>query len=434
MKRVTATAIGLILLGGGIRSQEIMTLSQAISTGLTNNYGIIISRTQLQEARNNASIGNAGMLPEVGVTAAYTKAVNNVKMDVISGSELDKTGAPADLLTAGLGLNWRLFDGLGMFITYEKLKKIEEAGDLNARQTVENTVARIISAYYDIVRQEQVLRMLEEQVAISKFRLEVAKMRYDTGTGSEMEYLKSRVEMNADIAALSGQKTLAMNAKAILNDLLSREVTTAFSVEDSIPAGRALVYDSLRVALGAGNRELQLARNSRSLGELDVRSATAKMYPTLDYFAGLNFYRSETQAHFIRYNRYYGPSMGLTLNMKLFDGMNRKREYKNALLSLETYDLGLKQAENGLSSVLFQVYNEYRNQQELNTFETENLQLAVRNMDLAKEAYRTGSISSLQLREVQDDLLKARSRLLTARYNVKVTETGLLLMTGGLVN
>jgi outer membrane protein TolC len=120
--------------------------------------------------------------------------------------------------------------------------------------------------------------------------------------------------------------------------------------------------------------------------------------------------------------------------MKLFDGMNRKREYRNAVLSLENYDLGIKQAENGLSSELFRLYNEYRNQVELAGFELQNLDLALRNMKLAKDAYASGSISSLQLREVQDDLLSARSRLITARYNVTITETGLLLLTGGLVN
>jgi outer membrane protein TolC len=321
-----------------------------------------------------------------------------------------------------------------MFITYDKLKKIEEISELGAKITVENTVARIITAYWDIVRQEQELLMLGEQVAISQFRLDLAKMRFETGTGSEMEFLKSRVEMNADIAALSNQKTLALNAKATLNDLLSREVTTAFTVEDSIPAARGLVYDSLRVALNSQNRDLQLARKNRQVGELGVKSAAASQYPTLDYFAGMNFYRSETEAHFIQYNRYFGPTMGLTLNMKLFDGMNRKREYRNAVLSLENYDLGIKQAENGLSSELFRLYNEYRNQVELAGFELQNLDLALRNMKLAKDAYASGSISSLQLREVQDDLLSARSRLITARYNVTITETGLLLLTGGLVN
>jgi outer membrane protein TolC len=434
MKRAIASGFFLLALWCGTSGQERMTLDQAISTGLANNYGIIISGNQVQEARNNATRGNAGMLPEIGVNAGYTKAVNNVQMDVISGSELNKKGAPSDLMTAGLGLNWRLFDGLNMFITYDKLKKIEEISELGAKITVENTVARIITAYWDIVRQEQELLMLGEQVAISQFRLDLAKMRFETGTGSEMEFLKSRVEMNADIAALSNQKTLALNAKATLNDLLSREVTTAFTVEDSIPAARGLVYDSLRVALNSQNRDLQLARKNRQVGELGVKSAAASQYPTLDYFAGMNFYRSETEAHFIQYNRYFGPTMGLTLNMKLFDGMNRKREYKNALLSLESIDLGIRQTESGLSSELFRLYNEYRNQMELTGFELQNLDLALRNMKLAKDAYATGSISSLQLREVQDDLLGARSRLITARYNVKVTETGLLLLTGGLVN
>ena len=95
----------------GIRGQELMTLEQAVSIGLTNNYGIIISQNRLEQAKNNATRGNAGMLPEIGVNAAYTKAINNVKMEVVTtDTPLEKPAAPSDLVTGGLGMNWRIFD------------------------------------------------------------------------------------------------------------------------------------------------------------------------------------------------------------------------------------------------------------------------------------------------------------------------------------
>lgn len=423
----------LILLFSGLRCQELLTVEQAVSIGLTNNYGIIISQNQLEQAKNNATRGNAGMLPEVGLNAGFTKAFNNVKMEVVTGSKLDEPNAQSDLLTAGLGMNWRIFDGLNMFITYDKLRKVEEASDLSAKITVENTVAGIIAAYYEIVKQERILRMLEEQVDISKFKMEIAKMRFETGTGSEMDYLKSRVELNADIANLSKQNTLAENSKTMLNDLLSRDVRTPFAVEDSIPAGKELVYESLLTSMGESNRNLQLARKNKQVGELDVKSAAAVQWPTLTWFAGLNYYRNETDAHFIKYNRYFGPATGLSLNMNLFDGLNQRRQYRNSLLALETYDVTVKQAENRLASLLLQIYNEYRNQVELSGFEVENLDLALRNMELAKESYSVGSISDLQLREVKEDLLNARSRLIIAQTNVKMTETELLLLAGRLV-
>jgi outer membrane protein TolC len=90
--------------------------------------------------------------------------------------------------------------------------------------------------------------------------------------------------------------------------------------------------------------------------------------------------------------------------------------------------------ESQLLASLARIFNEYRNQLEMIGFERENLQLAVRNLEIARESYAVGSISSLQLREVQEDLLTARNRLLTAEFNVKLTETELLLLSGKLVS
>jgi outer membrane protein TolC len=205
-------------------------------------------------------------------------------------------------------------------------------------------------------------------------------------------------------------------------------------VADTIPVAEGLVYDTLLLSLQKANRNLQLTTKNKQIAELDVKSAQATQWPTLNYYAGFNYYRNETAANFIQYNRNYGPSMGLTLNMKIFDGLNQKRQYKNAVLSLQTYELGVKQMESQLLASLARIFNEYRNQLEMIGFERENLQLAVRNLEIARESYAVGSISSLQLREVQEDLLTARNRLLTAEFNVKLTETELLLLSGKLVS
>jgi len=433
MKKIAASGLCLFILIGAVRSQEMMTLDQAVSIGLTNNYGILMSRIAVRTAKNNASPGNAGMLPSVGVNAGYTKGLNDARVKVATGSELDNPRAESDLLTGGIGLNWTVFDGLNMFITYDKLKKIEQASELGGKIAIENTVAEIVAGYYDIVHLGTIREMFEEQVAISKFRCDQAKMRFETGAGSEMEYLKSRVELNADIANLSTRKTLLENSKTTLNDLLSREVTTDFTVTDSIPVDTSLNYDTLLLSLMSANRNLHLADKTRQIAELDVKTTQACQWPTLTYFAGFNYYRNETEANFIQYNRYFGPTTGLTLNMKIFDGLNQKRKYKNAVLSLESHDLAVKQLESELQAHLSRIYNEYRDQQEMIGFERENLELAVRNMELAKQSYQVGAISSLELREMQEDLLMARTRLATAQFNVKLTETELLLLTGQLV-
>ena len=433
MKKIAVTGLLFLFFSGWAESQELLSLDKAVEIGLANNYGIIIAQKSQQVAHNNATPGNAGMLPSVGLNAAYVNGVSDAWVKVVSGSELDNGNAHSDLITAGVGLTWTVFDGLKMFITWDKLNKLEEMSELSAKITMENTVSKIIGSYYDIIRQEKVRQILMEQVEISRFRLELAKMRFETGTGSEMEYLKARVELNADVAALSNQKTLFENSKTTLNNLLSRDVNIPFEVKDTIVVSDTLKYNSLRLLMNKANRNLILAARNKQVGQLELKTARANQWPTLDFYTNYNYSRSETEANLIQFNRNFGPSLGLSLTMKIFDGLNLSRQYKNAAISVQTDDLEIKQIENRLEAYLTWIFNDYRNQIQLIGFEQENLLLAKKNMEIAKESYATGSISSLQLREVQQDLLTAGTRLVTAEFKAKLTETELLLLSGKLI-
>jgi len=433
MKKIILTGLLCCSLAGWLSGQEILTLDKAVSTGLENNFGIIIAHNSLQIARQNVTPGNAGMLPTLAVNGGYLYGYSDASVNVVTGSELKNASANSNLITAGVGLTWTVFDGLKMFITYDKLKKLEAVSELSAKITVENTIARIMASYYEIVRQGRVTEIFTEQVSISRFRLELAKMRFETGTGSELEYLKARVELNADVAALSDQQTSYKNSKITLNDLLSRDVNTLFEVKDTILISRVLQYDSLRASMKQANRHILMAVINKRVSQMELQTARANQWPTLDFYAGYDYYRLETEANFINYNRHAGPSVGLSLSMNLFNGMNLNRQVKNAAISLQTSDFEIKQIENRLEAYLARIYNDYRNQLEMIGFEQENLLLAEKNMDIARESYAIGVISSLQLREVQEDLLYANTRLVTAEFKAKLTETELLLLCGKLI-
>jgi outer membrane protein TolC len=415
-------------------SQETLTLENAIRIGLSNNYGINIARNAREIATNNASAGNAGMLPRIDVNAGYNHGISNAHMTNITGTVLDQKAAASDLVTAGVNLNWTVFDGLKMFVNYDKLKKLEEAGDLNAKIQVENTLAGIMNAYYDVIRQEKITNIMQEQVDISGFRLELAQLRFETGSGSELEFLKAKVELNADIARLSSQKTVFMNSHASLNELMARDVTTKFAVRDTILLNYTLVYDSLRASMRKSNRNLLLYNRNMEVSALSMKAARASQWPVLGLNAGINYLHLETEANIVNYNNNLGAVIGVTASMNLFNGLNLQREYRNAKLSLASSELEVKQLENHLETFLLKIYNDYSNRLELVGFETENVTLATKNMEIARTSFETGSISSLQLREIQKNLLEANTRLVEAEFGAKVTETLLLLLGGKLIN
>ena len=358
MKKACITGLIVFLAVRTASGQDILTLESAIEIGLSNNYGINIAKNSRQISENNATPGNAGMLPRIDVNAGYAHGISNAKVTNLAGFELDNSKAGSDLFTAGVNLNWTIFDGLKMFITYDKLKKLEEIGDLNVKISVENTLAKIMAAYYDIIRQEKETEIMKDQVGISEFRLELARLKYETGSGSELEYLKARVELNADIANLSSQKTVSLNSLATLNELMARDVTSKFGVKDTILINYQLNYDSLRAGMREANRNLLLYNRNMEVTSLNMKTTRAVQWPTLGLTTGINYLNNQTEANITNYNRNLGAVVGVSAYLNIFNGLNLQRDYRNAKISYVSSELEVKQLENQLEAYLLKIYNE----------------------------------------------------------------------------
>ena len=104
----------ICLLGSGItaQAQYTYTLKQCLEEGLANNYSLRITRNEEQISKNNATLGNAGYLPTVDLTAGYTGNADNSNTKARATGETTKLrGVYDQTLDAGVDLNWTIFDG-----------------------------------------------------------------------------------------------------------------------------------------------------------------------------------------------------------------------------------------------------------------------------------------------------------------------------------
>lgn len=410
--------------------QPFLSLEDAVKIGLENNFGIRIIRNEANIATNNNTPGNAGFLPEISISGGYETSVKHADVKVISGMELNENAAGTDWVDAGIFLNWTLFDGMNMFINRDRLSKLQEMGELEIRIAMEKTYSLIIIVYNDIVRNQMMENVLREQVELSSERTRIAETRSSIGAASELEYLRAQVDLNADESSLIQQQTFTNNARIALNEILARDASLAFEVADTILLEESLDIKTLTDYCLQSNTELQKERYNTELNQLDLKSLQGVRYPIVALSSGYNFLENKTEASFIEYNRQLGPFIGISLDFILFDGMNRTREVKNARISIENAQLREEELQLNLIATLNQHFNHYKSELRVIDLEEQNLILAEKNMDIAGESYRIGSLSSIELREVQENLLEAHSRMIKALFRVKVQETELLRLSG----
>lgn len=431
--RKTLLMLMVIFSGNILSGQEVLTLRDAIRIGLENNYSIIIMQNDARIAGNNNSLGNAGFLPELNLSATQNNTITNTVQETFSTGEKEISGANNRSFNAGVQLTWTLFDGFSMFASKNMLEIIEEMGETNARIAIENTVSAIILNYYGIIQQQKLIQVLEDAAALSMERKKIMEAKISLGAGSELQLLQSTVDLNADSINLISETASMQKTMADLNQLLARNPEISFILTDSISLENKLYYDSLLVKTREQNNALLIARNNVSLNTYAIRDVQSQRYPKLNLNAGYNYNQLNAETGYLKYNQSNGPSFGLSLTYPLFDGFNINREIKNAKVELNTMENYLKETDLGLHTDLYKIYNDYITNLRIIGIELINQEVARENVEIAFEKYRLGSINDIELRETQKKYIDAQYQLLLSQFRAKKAEVELLRISGELV-
>jgi len=414
--------------------QENLRLQDAVEFGLENNYGIKIARENENISANNYTIGNAGFLPLVGVNASKNYSVENTRQEFIENRLQERDGAKSERFAADVGLQWTIFDGMGMFITYDKLAELKEAGNLNVKVVIENTIADISAAFYQVVLAKERLNVLQNTLDLSRERRTISKTKYEVGKASKLEFLAAQVDYNADTSALITQRETLYNAKTDLNRLMGRNPAETFEVTSIIELGRDLELDSLIETAMLNNPSYQLLRKEKNIAMLEIKEIQAERLPQLNLNAGYLYNTSSAEAGFLVSRRSYGPTYGISANMPIFDGFNLNRRVQNARIQSEIAEMGIQDFQLELETEIRKTHMNYLNNLTLIGLEKQNLEVARENTEIALERYRLGNSDALELREAQLNSAAAESRLLNATFITKLSEIELLRLSGRIMD
>ncbi|WP_234570677.1 TolC family protein [Rhodohalobacter sp. 614A] len=412
-------------------AQELLTLDEAIAIGLENNYGIQISRNEVEQAENNHSLGNAGFLPALNATASRTESVEDSEFQA-GGESRITDGAESSTTNAGINLDWTVFDGLRMFSSYNRLGELRNLSEMQLDLDQEFLVTNISFTYFNIIRISEQLKILENNIEVTEERIEIEETKVDLGSGSEYDLLQARSDLSEDRAAYLREANMLTEAKINLNELLGRTPGEEFQVASDISVNRSLAREQLFQNLIEGNTELAIARTQEDISELELREIRGERFPEISLTSGYTYSRNESGGGFFSFNESVGFSYGLTARVPIFDGFNLNRRIQNAKINQRNAQISREQERLRIESNFESTFRAYTNAIELVDLEEDNYQNAERTLDIALERFRLGSISSLEFREAQTTFLEAENRLINAKYEAKIAETELLQLSGNI--
>ncbi|MCB9311015.1 MAG: TolC family protein [Lewinellaceae bacterium] len=411
----------------------ILTEEEAIKIGLNNNYNILIAENQYNISKANNTNGNAGMLPQVSLNLGQTYNINNTKQEFFSGDTRTGSGVNSNGTTANITALWTLYNGKQMFVEKEKLEKIEQLSSTELQSQTEQIIYQIKNMYLQLQYQTQVIQIARTNLALTKDRLDLMKLRKDVGTGSGLSVMQAQADYNQDSIQFVNAVQKLKQLKIQLNNTLVRHPDTEFDVTEKI---ENVFPESIETSLTKGalnNRNQIVAEQMAQIAELDIKYAQGAKLPIVNLNTGYNFARSQTELGLLKYSQNLGFNVGITGKWILYDGNNVKRNIQIAKLKAQDAELRKNQNQQQLENQIFTVHMTYQQALELEKIADSNVSIAEVTLATTREMMTLGQITNLDLRQAEVILAEAKFKKLNAHFEKLYAILDINYLTGSLL-
>ena len=424
LSRVTSLLV-ILLVTLPLSAQQLLTIDDAISRALKNNYNIQIARNNEEAGRINNTLGNAGMLPGVSLNGTGGVQFNDVNQKSATTGETHYPSLTAQSLSTNVELNWKLFDGGKMFVTRKKLSEIEAMGKIRFQEQVQQTVYNVIAAYYDVVRQKQQLKAINEAINFNRERVKIAQTAFTSGASAKTDLLQAKIDLNVYTENAVNQQIVIDASKRTLKVLLGENAEITYDVEENIPQNYQPERDKLAQRIFEINPSVLGNQKQIEIAKLALKENKGAVLPQFTLRTGYYFSLADNSAGSILRNRTFGPQIGGTLSVPLFTGGENKRKINLAKLDIESAKYTLEDSKRQIEADLLNALNEFDRQKELLQIEQENNLLTKENLDISLERLRLGQTTSLEVHQAQESYVQSSTRLTNFQYSLKIAEAKL---------
>ena len=429
-------ALALSVASLGIKAQNAastvdtlrLSADDCVKIALSTNPTIKVADMEITRVSYSKNLTIAQLLPSVSFSGQFSRALalQTLYMDSraikMGRDNTYSTGftASVPLIAPQLWKSLKLNDN-------EISQNIEAA-----RSSRLQMVNQVQKAYYALLLALDSHKVLLKNYETAKFNADIYKKKFDTGTASEYDVLRSSVQVkNLEPSLIEAENTIR-RAQLQLLLLLGLDVATPVKPTESLSHYKERMYDltmSIDTKLD-NNTELRTLdlKTDYLKKALDVQKMA--WYPTLSGSINYMWNSMSMGSPFKNFNWTSSSTASLTLSIPLFQGGQRYYKQRQAEVA---YKEMTWQRENLVRSLNVQVQtqmdNIQKNVKQISTNEA-GVEQARKANQIMEKSFQIGAASYLDLRDSEDALLESELSYYQSIYNYLVADSDLRLLLG----
>lgn len=421
-----------ILFPFSVFAQQQLTLEMAIDSALKNNFDIRIARNNAEINKINNNYGIAGGLPSINAAVSDNASLYNIHQEYSDGTVSNVNNSFGNNLGAEITVGITLFNGFKVLSTKKRLNYLQDQGFLELNHEVQNTLAAIMLNYYDIIRQERYLKIINTTIDISQKKSEIINERKNVGLANDADVMQAQIDLNICKQNYSSQQLVVENSKTELQQLMSVKQFQPVIIDDStINIDTEIQRDSVLVFI-KDNYQYLSAEQQIKINEQLAKEVRAQRYPSLQLNTSYDFNYNQNNKAYASLYRNYGPYAGLNLKIPIFNGGTYRIKQKEALLNISNARLQKENLMNDLTSSALKTYQTYKNTLTQLASQQSSYELSEKLMDLVLQKFQLNQSTILDLKAAQQSYENSAYLLVNLQYQAKIAEIELKRLTSNL--
>ncbi|MCB0646204.1 MAG: TolC family protein [Saprospiraceae bacterium] len=407
-----------------LKSQNILSLEEAIQTAKKENLNIDMTKMQAQLADMQVYRANAGLTPRLDWNTAFNGSGNFVNQTFFDGRSINRLGRTLAPST-NLALSYTIYDGNRGKTRLSLLQAQADRSHMMIEGIEEAVEFDVVQTYLDIAKQKSTIAYLNKTISFYKERMDITEERWIVGRGSKLDFLQSQNDMNAQKAALTNAKALLQSLKQYMNLLLNRDANTDFDVDETPPSSNLYSADEMLAMAIENDENLKLIKQDRIINDLRKTELKGAKLPLVNLNSTFGYSLSNSNAGLLLLNQNLGLNAGVTASWNIYDGNNintqiKINEFQNNVLDKQQ-NLEVENLKNRIAVAIYQ----WENAKSLLELESTNKAIAEENLTISLEKFRLGGSTILEVNEAQRRYDDAQFRHVNAFYGVKYAELAL---------
>lgn len=415
---------------------------EAVSYALANQYAVRSAKLdELKQLAINKEVSGLA-LPQLSASGTYQHNpvlqkqfidVSTFNPDAPKGTLMAvEFGLPHSMMGA-VNLNQTLFDP-SVLVALQARKTLEELARRGVQKSEVDVKAEVYKAYYNVVAADKALAILQENITRMRKSLDETKEIYKNGLVEKLDVDRLAVQMNNLVTQELSLRNLRDVGLAALKYQMGMPIRQSIELTDTLGTEEIKAVLDQNQGFAYQHRiEYQLIESQKKANEYNLKRYRLQALPSLSAFGTVGTSRQTTKFDFLQSQLWYGyASWGLTLNVPIFSGMQRRRKADQAWIDVKKSELDLENMRNTIDLDQQNASITLRNNIKTLESQQENMELAQEVLRMTNIKYTEGVGSSLEVITAETSLLTAQNNYFTALFDAMVSRIDYLKAFGKL--